>query len=298
VIGLWSSVRARVSAWRAQWNIDVPPHSYALLRIALGLMGLVSLAGLTPVEMFWPLDGLTPLPTTGPRAWLTQHGYGTIAGWAMFAALVGTFAAMTVGLWSDLAVLVAFIGLILQDRWNHIPLSSAHQVLIVTIFCLVWTQTGRVWSVDAYRKGRADDAWYRVPAWPLWVMRCQVALIYLSSALYKLAYPVWRDGSGVHWAINLNVFHRLPWTIPPEAATFVALATWGTLAFELFFPLLVLFRRIRPWALVAGLALHIGLWATLELGPFSWIMLATYIAFLDPNSTPDLFRRADKERRR
>jgi hypothetical protein len=294
VKAIWSSVCARVAAWRAQWNVDVPPHSFALLRIALGLMGLASLLGLTPVEMFWPLDGLTPLPATGLRAWLAQHGYGTIAGWAMFAALATVFAAMTVGFWSDLAVLAAFIGLIVQDRWNHIPLSSAHQVMIVTVFCLVWTETGRVWSVDAYRRGRPDDPTAQVPAWPLWLLRCQVALIYLSSALYKLAYPVWRDGSGVHWAINLNGFHRLPWTVPPEAATLIALATWSTLAFELFFPFLVLFRKLRPWTLWAGVGLHLGLWATLELGPFSWIMLATYIAFLDPFSTPKLLRRADK----
>ena len=35
---------------------------HALLRMALGLMGLLSLAGLTPVAMFWPLDA-GPLPT-------------------------------------------------------------------------------------------------------------------------------------------------------------------------------------------------------------------------------------------
>jgi hypothetical protein len=266
----------------------------ALLRIALGLMGLLSLAGLTPFEMFWPLDGLTPLPTSGPRAWLASHGYGTIAGWAMFGGLIVAFAAMTVGFWSDLAVLAAFIGLIAQDHWNHNPLSSAHQVMIVTVFCLIWTQTGRVWSLDAYRRGHWSDSEVRVLAWPLWLMRCQVALIYVSSGLYKLAYPVWRDGSGVHWALNLNTFHRLPWTVPPEAATLVALATWGTLAFELLFPLLILSRRIRPWVLAGGVGLHLGLWVTLELGPFSWVMLASYLSFLDPESTPHLFRRADK----
>jgi len=57
----------------------------------------------------------------------------------MFLSLVVVFAAMTVGFWSDAAVLAAFVGLIAQDHWNHNPLSSAHQVLIVTIFCLIWT---------------------------------------------------------------------------------------------------------------------------------------------------------------
>ena len=288
---VWLRLRSRAAAVKARWKADIPPHSFALLRIALGLMGLVSLAGLTPVETFWPLDGLTPLSAdgSGPRAWLLAHGFGTAAGWTLFAALVVVFAAMTVGYRSDAAVLAAFIGLIAQDHWNHIPLSSAHQVLIVTIFCLLWTETGRVWSLDAYLRGRLHEPGVRVPAWPLWLMRCQVAVIYGSTGLYKLAYPVWRDGSGVHWAINLNVFHRLPWAIPPEAATWVALASWGTLAFELSFPVLVIVRRLRPWALAGGIALHLGLWAALELGPFSWVMVATYIAFVDPDTTARQF---------
>ncbi len=288
-----SRVRSLVAAVTARWNTEIPPHSFALLRIALGLMALVSLAGLTPVETFWPLDGLTPLPadTTGPRAWLLAHGLGTVAGWAMFLALAVAFAAMTVGCWSDAAVLATFVGLIAQDHWNHLPLSSAHQVLIVTTFCLLWTETGRVWSLDAYVRGRLTLSDARVPAWPLWLMRCQVAVIYGSSGLHKLAYPMWRDGSGVHWALNLNAFHRLPWAVPPEAATVVVLASWGTLAFELLFPVMVMVRRLRRWALMVGVGLHLGLWATLELGPFSWIMLATYIAFLDPNATSRLFRR-------
>jgi hypothetical protein len=291
-----SRVGSLVAAVKARWNAGIPPHSFALLRIALGLMGLLSLVALTPVEMFWPLDGLTPLSAdgTGPRAWLLAHGFGTVAGWALFLALTVVFAALTVGWWSDAAVLGAFVGLIAQDHWNNIPLSSAHRVLIVTIFCLLWAETGRVWSLDAFLSGRAHDPDARVPPWPLWLMRCQVAVIYGSTGLHKLAYPVWRDGSGVHWALNLNVFHRLPWAVPPEAATLVALATWATLAFELLFPILVMVRRLRPWVLIAGVGLHLGLWATLELGPFSWIMLATYIAFLDPDTTSRLFRRDGK----
>lgn len=291
-------IRDAFTAVKARWDVDIPPHSYALLRIALGLMGLVSLAGLTPVGMFWPLDGITPVAAdgSGARAWLAAHGYGTIAGWALFVGLVLAFAAMTAGFLSDAAVLACFIGLILQDHWNHNPLSSAHQVMIVTVFCLVWAQTGRVWSVDAWLRSHAHEALPEQPAWPLWVMRVQVAVVYGSTGLYKLAYPVWRDGSGVHWAINLNAFHRLPWTVPADAALLVALASWGTLVFELAFPFVVLFRTLRPWVLAAGVALHLGLWITLELGPFSWIMLATYLAFLDPRATPFLMDRLLGER--
>jgi hypothetical protein len=114
-------------------------------------------------------------------------------------------------------------------------------------------------------------------------MQCQVVIIYASSGLWKLFGPVWRDGSGVYYALSNNVFHRAPLAIPMEAATMMVVFTYGTLFFELAFPLLVLTRPTRRLAFAAGIALHAGLWLTLELGLFSWLMIASYLAFLDPH---------------
>ena len=288
-----SAVPNIVRAIVESWSRDVPPHSYALLRILLGVIGLLGMIGLTPVDMYWPLDGITPLSGdgTGPRSWLLTHGWGTAAGWAFFIALTVAFTAMTVGLRSNAAVLCAFIGLVGQVHWNRLPLSSAHQVMVVLLFCLVWTDAGAVWSLDARLKRRHSPKPIEPQAvWPLQLMRCQIALIYVSSGLHKLSFPMWRDGSAVHWAINLNEFHRLPWVIPETAAWVVAFLTWSTLAFELIFPLLVVFRRTRPLTLVAGVGLHLGLWATMELGPFSGVMMASYVAFLEPERIAKLFQ--------
>ena len=276
--------------WLAErFAVEIPPHSYALLRILLGAVGLVSTLGLTPVGMYWPLDSLSALPgETGLRAWVASQGMGTLAGYLLFAGLVVSFSAMIVGLRSDAAVFVSFVGLVAQTHWNGLPLSSAHQVMIVLLFCLMWAETGQAWSLDARWAG--VRAVRPLPAWPLWLMRCQVAIVYLSSGLYKFAYPTWRDGTAVHWALNLNAFHRFPSPLPVGAAPFEAFLTWGTLLFELTFWLLVIFRRTRPLALIGGVALHAGLFATMELGPFSFLMIASYVCYLDPKRTAKLFR--------
>jgi hypothetical protein len=74
-----------------------------------------------------------------------------------------------------------------------------------------------------------------------------------------------------------------------QLAPLESLLAWGTLLFELSFWLLVMFRRTRPLALIAGIGLHVGLYATLELGPFSFLMVASYICYLDPGRTARLF---------
>ena len=69
-------------SWVAEhFAIEIPPHSYALLRIVLGVVGVISLIGLTPVGMYWPLDGLAPLPGEGSdvRAWIAARGLDTLA---------------------------------------------------------------------------------------------------------------------------------------------------------------------------------------------------------------------------
>lgn len=246
-------------------------------------MALLGLAGLTPVDTYWALDGLSPLPSPGGRrAWLIDHGLAVWAGRAFFVCSAMAAISMTVGFKSELSVLATFLALWVQLRWNRLPLSSAHQVVLVVLFCLAWTESGRVWSLDARRRGRSDAAAGTVPIWPLRLIRCQVSLVYLSSALWKLLYPTWRDGSAVYWALNLNAFHRFPWQLPVTAEPMVALMTWGTLLFELCFPVLVWFRATRVPTLLIGVGLHLGLWLTLELGPFSFVMIASYIAFLDP----------------
>jgi hypothetical protein len=53
--------------------------------------------------------------------------------------------------------------------------------------------------------------------------------------------------------------------------------TWLVLAWECLFPLLVLWRPTRLAALWVGVAFHLGIWASLELGGFGPYMLCLYL---------------------
>jgi hypothetical protein len=45
---------------------------------------------------------------------------------------------------------------------------------------------------------------------------------------------------------------------------------------------MLLHRWTRRAALTLGVLMHVGMWATLDLGTFSFVMLASYIAFIPP----------------
>ena len=74
--GTQSVRRSWLTRWEEYWFDEIPPQSMALLRIVFGAMALVGLVGLTPVDMYWSLEGLIPLPSNpaGARSWLIDRG--------------------------------------------------------------------------------------------------------------------------------------------------------------------------------------------------------------------------------
>lgn len=279
--------------WQARWFRPVPGQVYALLRVVFGALGLMNLLGTIPVPMFWDLsDGLIPVPggAFGPREAVLAAGLGSAAGWLLFLGSLAAYLCMAIGLLPNAAVAASFAAVILQTYWNPLPLSSAHQVLIVMLVALMFADCGQYLTVTARRSNQSVPA-EDPPIWPLRLIQYQVALIYMNSGVWKYFGAPWREGTAIHYALNANVFHRFPGLTPEWTFALGVAGTYITLLWELLFPLLVFWRRTRAVTLAVGVALHLGVWTTLEVGPFSWMMLASYIAFLEPRRVAALVDR-------
>ncbi len=189
---------------------------------------------------------------------------------------------MTVGFRSREAVLLAFVGSTLHASWNPLPLSAAFQVLRSVLFCLIWADTGRVWSLDA----RGGAASLRPPispsVVPLRLICVQIALVYLATGLWKLGSPEWQDGTALYYVLATNGFARLPALPGLHFTTLLTLMTHLVLVWELGFAFMVVVPWARALALYLGVALHLGMWLAMDLGPFPWVMLASYVAFIPP----------------
>ena len=274
----------------------VPPHVFALLRITWGLLGLLGLVGVSEVSAYWDLSGLVAPADARAHRLAARLGVAELAGLSLFAGSIAAYVAMTLGVASRLSVVAAFLVSIVQTAWNPLPLSGAYQVHRVLLFCLIWTDCGAVWSLDAWMRGARDDD--RQPIWPLRLFRFQIAVIYGVTGLYKLQDVHWRDGSALHYVMSNVQFRRAPIDPPPWSAEILTFLTYLTLFWELLFPVLILHRVTRRVTLALGIMMHAGMWMTMELGPFAPVMMASYLAFLDPADAQQLPGRLRESGRR
>jgi hypothetical protein len=266
------------------WTSPVPAERLAALRIALAAVLLVdvllylphlgdffgadSLAGLRAAEVSSPhWTGWLLGWMEGP-VWL----YGLAILWAVAAGL------LLVGWWSRLAAVLAWVlALFFWSRNPHIH-NAGDTVRITILFYLMLSPCGAVWSLDAWRPARNQAPAGRVfiYPWPLCLLFVQMTVIYFYNGVHKLLGPQWADGSALHYVLGDLALARFSYARLPLPDVATRLMTWVVLVWELGFPLLVLWRRTRTIALLMGVAFHVGIGLTLELGAFAPYMLCLY----------------------
>ena len=68
--------------------------------------------------------------------------------------------------------------------------------------------------------------------------------------------------------------------------------SWGTIAFEAGFPLLVSVGALTPWLLAVGVVMHLTIGMLMDVGPLGTVALSMYPVLLDPDAARRLYERA------
>lgn len=112
------------------------------------------------------------------------------------------------------------------------------------------------------------------------LLRCQVAIIYLDSALSKLAFHSWRSGAAVPIVLNDPHF-GLPPAVRPAIEHMLApvwigaAATWAVIAIEISIAVSMCFRaRARRAGLALTICLHTAIIIAMGLVSFGLIMIS------------------------
>ncbi|MGE4132571.1 MAG: HTTM domain-containing protein [Bdellovibrionales bacterium] len=119
------------------------------------------------------------------------------------------------------------------------------------------------------------------PAWPLRLFQIQVAIVYLVAGLSKLEGFAWWKGRAVSKALGSWDFSRFPALGPALPHTVDAGLTWGVLAFEIAFPILIWFCRFRSALIATALVFHLSCLTLMNLPGWHLFMSVNLLLWMN-----------------
>lgn len=190
--------------------------------------------------------------------------------WGLVALAGGSAAAVALG-WRWRLAGVAFCAS-LASLYALAPVTYHNNLYLLWLLMLLAVVTGGRW--------KGDGAF-------AWLVRWQVAFVYLASVVVKLSHPFWQGSGGV---IRWLALERVPlahrgvvnpllqrWLVRPDVSSFLDHAT---MAVEVAIPVMLLVPRWRRAGFVLGVALHWAFQAWLHPQLFTFLMLWGYFAFV------------------
>ncbi len=127
-----------------------------------------------------------------------------------------------------------------------------------------------------------EPAWSRIlTSVGLRLIQIQLCVIYMYTGFEKLKGNDWWDQTAVWKVLGNEQLMMADLSFLRNAPLIIGLATWGTVLFEVYAPVLFWPRATRKWMLMAGWLLHVGIGLTMGLYIFSLTMMSAYLLFLD-----------------
>jgi hypothetical protein len=196
--------------------------------------------------------------------------------YGLFAALAVLALCVALGLFYRVSVALFFAGFLyaqLLDVTNYLN----HYYLVVLLgLLLCFLPLHRAWSVDAWRKPalRADA----LPAWTLYLLRFQVAVVYCFAGLAKF---------NTDWLLHaqpLNIWLSARTETPILGPLFDELwmayaFSWAGFLFDSTIVLWLSWKRTRPYAYAVVIFFHLMTDVLFNIGMFPYIMMLSALIF-------------------
>lgn len=122
------------------------------------------------------------------------------------------------------------------------------------------------------------------------LLQIQICIVYAYAGIEKAKGGSWWSGNALWIALNNGDHHGIDVAYFANFPVLLVLLTFMTLFFEIYFPFLILNKKIRIFAMIFGVGMHLGIILTMNLWFFSFIMVSFYILFLSKEQINSLWK--------
>ena len=288
VLGLTPSLPPPLRNWK--WlTVPVPCERAAALRIVVAALFL------SDILIFY-------LPAWkyvyGPGGFGDPSVYDSVFAWpslkwSLLRLLPPTWGPpLLLGVWAVACVvlllgyrprLTAFVCWVLAVSFfqaNPHTHNGGDQLKLPLLLMLSFLPSDGCWAIRRHPLARAATGPVFVQPWPMRLLILQIAVVYFMNGYYKAMGPQWRDGTIMTDVANNPTWaHFSPNYLPlPDVA--LQTLSYGTLVWELLFPLLILMPVTRNATLWVGVFFHVGTLIHLEVSWFPLYSLCYYVPFV------------------
>lgn len=279
----------------------VSPAAFGVFRFFTGLWAsLVLLQMLANFTSFFTEQGLYPVE-------FATRWNGDVGRWnplilttdsrvAMAFFVVSILAAVLtcVGLFTRIASIVLFLGVVAIDHRNPDILNSGDTLLRMFCFYVAIGPGAAAYSLDlwlARKRGKADKYPATVSAWPQRLVQIQLAVVYFTTVWWKMLGEKWRNGTATWYPARLHEFDRFPYPEFVKDMPMVLITTYATLFVELALATLVFAKPFRKWVLLAGVGMHLWIDYSMNIPFFSWVIISGYVCFYEGDEVEAWFKK-------
>jgi hypothetical protein len=272
------------------WTRPQRRSAAAWLRVGLScLMVLFLIEHVGQVALLWGPHGQVPAAkilafggSGAARAWSSELGT-TI----LFVAALFISAAFGLGILPRLTSVLFLISTYAFFMRNDAILDGGQNLMIVLSFYLCFVDTSAFGCLWRLRRLDSSKAVNRVSTIlhnaAMLLVVSQISIVYFWAAFYKMTGHMWQDGTALYYIMRDAAFASPVSHYFYVHASIVTLATYGTIAIEIAFAVLLWNKRFRLPLLAAIVLLHVGIAIFMGLTVFAAIMIIADTAVLDDN---------------
>jgi len=208
---------------------------------------------------------------------------------------------LTVGWRTKLMSILFYGGMLSINNRNWASSSGADVLLMIFTFNIMLSPCGAAYSIDAWLESRKRGTLAEpiILPWSLRLFQIQISLVYALAAILKCGGGLWMNGNALHFVLNNAEVRRLDLSFLSELPHYpllINVMTYSSLAFEFSLAFFLWSRATRPYAIGAGVLLHLGILATINIPIFGELMWIGYLAFLTPPEFAAFARAIDVRR--
>lgn len=219
-----------------------------------------------------------------PQFHFTYYGFswvkamGETGMYSVFVLMAISAFLIAIGLWYRLAMIAYFLLFSYVELIDITYYLNHYYFISLMCFVMCFLPASDYFSVDTYIKPKRSRK--TVPAWTIYVIKLQLAIVYFYAGIAKLN-PDW-----LFDAMPLSIWLQAKSDWPIVGALFtqkwMAYAfSWGGALFDLLIPFLLLNRKTRMPAYATVVFFHVITWMMFPIGMFPWIMICITWVFFD-----------------